>query len=193
MINSGFLNHHRLSQGTKKTSWIPFISFKWLQWVNEILQKWKPKAKKIFPNYNGQQDISQSYCWWFRIPNNHLGCIRPYKSWDKLLHQLVSQISEPSTVNKWLITMVIVSPLNGVIPLINLVFLWLGTRGDPNWDDRCYLTSTCWVLHCACKDSRSKSSRLLGIDLWSREALHWLFGIGDDNTNMDSYTMLYHF
>ena len=111
-------------------------------------------ANKIFPNHT--VDGSE-------IPNNHLGCIRPYKSWDKLLHQLVNQISEPSTVNKWLITMVIVSPLNGVIPLI--AFLWLGNRCDPNWDDRCYLTSTCWVLHCACKDSRSKSSRLLGIDL----------------------------
>ena len=35
-------------------------------------------------------------------------------------------------VSKWLITMVIVSPLNGVIPLINGRTSWLVNRGDPN-------------------------------------------------------------
>ena len=39
------------------------------------------------------------YCWLEEIPNNHLGCVKPCKYWDKL-HINWCRISEPSTV--WL-------------------------------------------------------------------------------------------
>ena len=38
------------------------------------------------------------YCWWKKSPNNHLGCIKPCKEWEKLpLPQLVIAGFLPST------------------------------------------------------------------------------------------------
>ena len=59
---------------------------------------WQMYANVMYDDV-GIYTIHGSYCWWKKIPNNHLGCIKPCKQWKNYQPQLVSRISEPSTVS----------------------------------------------------------------------------------------------
>ena len=52
-----------------------------------------PAVKQSSGNLENDQKLMEE------IPDNHLGCIKPYKSWGYLPYQLVSRISEPSAVS----------------------------------------------------------------------------------------------
>ena len=52
-------------------------------------------------------------------------------SFNKHQNTWASCLADHPRTCKWLITMVIVSPLNGLIPLINGRTSWLVNRGDP--------------------------------------------------------------
>ena len=59
----------------------------WLLWGH--VPETFPTRKKVIQSY---------YCWWFRNPNNHLGCITTCKHWD-IYHMSTGAGFLPSTVS----------------------------------------------------------------------------------------------